>query len=152
MNNLFFATIYLKTKASEKIDDFVPIYAVIGDVEQDKFISLDGKIYQNIRNCKKCGFENAIKISDWKIHSEKKEIEELLKEYASVCKKIFFLFLKDINLVIRYHESMLNYGVGHLLDLEEIKKKTKFRCKLQQYGIIAIDKRRKKEYTESGVK
>ena len=123
MDNLFFATIYLKTLASDTIYDFIPIYAVIGTIKQDILTSMDGKKYQKVRNCKRYGYENAIRIGDWKRQSEKKEINELFKEYASVCKKIDFLFLKDRNLLIRYHEAMLNYGVGHLLGLEEIKKK-----------------------------
>ena len=141
MKNLSFATIYLKTIASDIIYDFIPIEVVIGVLENNTFQSVDGKIYEPVRTCKKYGFENATKISEWASKNERKELYEMFKDYAHVCKKIYFLYLKDNNLLIRYHEAMLTYGIGQLRGLEEVKKKSR---------INPIDKKEKIEYTENG--
>lgn len=142
MDKLYFATIYLKTMASDDIYDFVPVSVVIGTIENETFLSVDGEKYEQVRTCQKYGFENATKISEWASKNERKELYEMFQDYARICKKIYFLYLVDKNLLIRYHEAMLTYGVGHLHGLEEIKNK---------YRINSIDKREKMEYTENGV-
>lgn len=142
MDNLFFATIYLKTTASDSIYDFIPIAVVIGRMDNETFLCVDGEKYVNVCTCKKYGFENVTKIREWAIKNGSKELYEMFKDYARVCKKVYFLYLVDKNLLIRYHEAMLTYGVGNLLGLEEIKNK---------YRINSIDKREKIEYTENGV-
>ncbi len=139
MDQLYFATIYYKTYASDDVIDFLPVSSFFGFYhEKEKmFETWDGKLYpflcdsHFLHSKKRYGCGNIISLNEWKSYFEDQEMEFLLKKFHQTFFKVFYLFLLKENMMIRYHEYMLLVGVNHLLGLAEMMEKFYFKKNLK---------------------